>query len=82
MQTLLTSAFIALQAAEGVPPVPLGVTLLFSLLLVALIATLALEETIHAKKSVIAGCFALVSLLAADAFGLLPVGHVVCGLWS
>ena len=76
MQTLLTSAFIALQAPHGVATVPFGVTLLFSLLLVALIVTLALEETIHAKKSVIAGCFALVSLLAADAFGLLPVGHV------
>ena len=58
-------------------PQYLSVSLCFSpLLLVALIATLALEETIHAKKSVIAGCFALVSLLAADAFGLLPVGHV------
>ena len=33
------------------------ITALFSVILVALIVTLALEEKIHAKKSVIAGTF-------------------------
>lgn len=52
--------------------VPTGVTLFFSALLVGLIACLALEEKIHAKKSIVAGGFALVSLLLAEMFGLLP----------
>ena len=38
--------------------VPLSITLLFAALLVAMILSLALEEKIHAKKSVIAGVFA------------------------
>ena len=35
----------------------------FALLLVALIVCLALEEKLHAKKSVIAGLFAIVTML-------------------
>ncbi len=49
---------------------PLGVTLTFSALLVGLILCLALEEKIHAKKSIIAGVFALVSLFLANVFHL------------
>lgn len=64
-------------AAEGHHEVSLGVTLLFTAILVGLILCLALEEKIHAKKSFIAGVFAMVSLFLGDAFGLLPLGGVV-----
>ncbi|MEZ6119252.1 MAG: SLC13 family permease [Pirellulaceae bacterium] len=62
--------------------VSLGVTLLFSLLLVGLISCLALEEKIHAKKSVIAGSFAVVCLLLGAAFHILPFGRVVVGSYQ
>ena len=48
------------------------VTALFGALLVGLIVCLALEEKIHAKKSVIAGSFALVGLFLAQALQLIP----------
>ncbi len=57
--------------------VPLSVTLLFAALLVGLIVCLALEEKLHAKKSLIAGAFALVGLLLASALDLLPFGPLV-----
>ena len=46
------------------------VTALFAVLLVAMILSLALEEKIHAKKSVIVGWFAAITLFLAAAFGL------------
>ena len=73
MPSLLAAA--ALEA----PHVSLGTTLLFGAILVGLIACLALEETIHAKKSIIAGVFALIALLMGAAFGLLPIGPVTVG---
>ncbi len=57
-------------------PVPLAVTLLFTGLLVAMIVALALEEKLHAKKSVIVGVFAVICLLLGSALGLLPFGDV------
>ncbi|QDU65981.1 SLC13 family permease [Engelhardtia mirabilis] len=57
--------------------VPQGVTLLFLGLLIAMIACLALEEKLHAKKSVIVGSFALVALLLGTALHLLPFGPVL-----
>jgi Na+/H+ antiporter NhaD/arsenite permease-like protein len=59
--------------------VSLGLTLFFGALLVALIACLALEEKLHAKKSVIAGLFALTCLLLGTAFDLLPFAPVSIG---
>lgn len=59
--------------------VSVGVTILFSLILVALIACLALEEKIHAKKSVIAGTFAIICLLLGTICGILPFEEVVVG---
>ena len=56
--------------------VPLNVTLLFMAMLVGLIACLALEEKIHAKKSVIVGVFAVLSLLLGGWFGILPFGDL------
>ncbi|MCH7685092.1 MAG: hypothetical protein IH899_00165, partial [Planctomycetes bacterium] len=56
-----------------------GVQLLFGALLVGLITCLALEEKLHAKKSVIVGVFAVVCLLLGEAFHLLPTEAVVVG---
>ena len=49
-----------------------GITLLFAALLVGLIVSLALEEKIHAKKSLIVGVFAVVCLFLAVALGIEP----------
>ncbi|MCP3903982.1 MAG: hypothetical protein GY715_10145 [Planctomycetes bacterium] len=48
-----------------------GVTLLFTGMLVAMIVCLALEEKLHAKKSLIVGLFAGVALILAEAFGII-----------
>ncbi len=56
-----------------------GATVLFAFLLLGLILSLAFEEKLHAKKSVIAGVFAVVCLLLGAAFHLLPVEEVVVG---
>ena len=53
-----------------------GVTLLFSGLLLGTIVTLAFEEKIHAKKSLITGTFAVIAVLLADVFHILPLGPV------
>lgn len=50
------------------------VTLIFGLLLAAMILCLALEEKIHAKKSIITGVFAILCLFVGDYFHLLPLG--------
>lgn len=57
--------------------VPMSTTLIFAALLVAMIITLAIEEKIHAKKSLITGVYAILSLGLGAAFGLLPFGPVV-----
>lgn len=54
-------------------------TALFAILLVGLIVCLALEEVIHAKKSIIAGVFAVVCLAAGAITGILPFQEVVVG---
>lgn len=56
-----------------------SVTVIFSLLLVGLITCLALEEKLHAKKSVIAGIFAIVCLTLGACFQILPLPGVVVG---
>ena len=61
------------------PVVSGGVTLLFAALLVGLILCLAFEEKLHAKKSVIAGTFAIICLLLGAIFGILPFQKVVIG---
>ena len=63
----------ALAAAHGGGhEVALGTTVFFAALLVAMILSLAFEEKLHAKKSVIVGVFAVLSLLLGGLFGLLP----------
>lgn len=49
----------------------------FALLLLGMILLLALEEKIHANKSLITGLFAVVTLLLATAFNLLPYDQMV-----
>lgn len=54
---------------------PEGITYLFAALLVAMVFTLAIEEKIHAKKSIIVGIYALIALLMGAGFGILPEPH-------
>jgi len=61
------------------PTVASGITALFAILLVALIACLALEEKLQAKKSVIAGSFAILCLLLGAFCEILPFQNVVIG---
>jgi Na+/H+ antiporter NhaD/arsenite permease-like protein len=56
-----------------------GITVLFASLLAGLILCLAMEEKLHAKKSVIAGVFAIICLLMGAVFGILPFEDVVVG---
>lgn len=58
-------------------PPSTAITLLFAALLAVMILALALEEKIHAKKSVITSVTALLALFLGDAFHLLPVGPVI-----
>ena len=79
MEIAATAVLLPGEAGD----VPMGVTLLFTALLVGMILCLALEEKLHAKKSVITGVFAVVSLLLGAHFELLPFdkfmidGHAV-----
>ncbi len=59
--------------------VPMGITLLFTALLVGLILCLALEEKIHAKKSLIVVGFAIPAVLLAAFLDLLPYGPYEIG---
>ncbi len=75
---LLSLTLAVAQASEGGHhEVSTGITMLFAALLTGLVVCLALEEKLHAKKSLIAGLFAVVCLMLGDAFGLLPIGPVV-----
>ena len=58
--------------ASATADVSTGTTVLFGVLLAGLIACLALEEKIHAKKSVIAAAFAFAGLFLAEALGIYP----------
>ena len=64
----------AIEASGHAHHVPLSVTLFFAALLVAMVATLAFEEKLHAKKSLITGVFAVTTLFAGAGFHLLPLG--------
>ncbi len=61
---------------EHAPEVSFEVTLLFAAILVAMILALALEEKIHAKKSLITGVFAVVAMFLGAVYGILPLGSV------
>lgn len=57
--------------------IALGVTLLFLALLVAMVAALAFEEKLHARKSLITGTAAVIAVFLAEVFHVLPIGPVV-----
>ncbi len=59
--------------------IPAHVTYIFLGLLILMVAALALEEKLHAKKSMITGMFAVICLLVAAAFGILPENMTVPG---
>ena len=72
------NAFVLASAgAHGEHHVSSVVTLVFAAILVAMIATLAFEEKLHAKKSVIVGTYCIITLLAGAALGLLAFGPLV-----
>ncbi len=77
LATFVGLAPLAEEALPAAHSVSTGVTLLFAGLLVLLITCLALEEKLHAKKSVIVGLFAIVTLLLGDMFHLLPLEPVL-----
>ena len=71
--------FLASTGGHAVDP---GVTYLFLGLLACMIICLALEEKIHAKKSVIVGVFSILALFLGTWFHLLPfedVGSLLIG---
>ncbi|MEM9073128.1 MAG: SLC13 family permease [Myxococcota bacterium] len=55
----------------------LWVTLVFAGVLFAMVLTLAFEERLHAKKSLITGFYAVVSLALGHVLGILPFGPVI-----
>ena len=57
--------------------VTLPVTIFFATILILMILALSLEEQLHAKKSIVVGVFAVVSLLLAHFFHLLPMGALI-----
>ncbi|WP_163832908.1 ArsB/NhaD family transporter [Spartinivicinus ruber] len=63
-------------ATHSVHSVSTGVTITFVIILVLMIVSLALEEKIHAKKSLIVAVFAAISLLLGAFFELLPFGSI------
>jgi Na+/H+ antiporter NhaD/arsenite permease-like protein len=76
---------LASETAEGHAAVPTGITVLFGFILAAMIAALALEEKIHAKKSIIVGAFAGLCLILGTLIhvgegearhSLLPYGEI------
>lgn len=83
--TFLALADVAEAASTTVhsPNVPAWVTWLFAFILAAMIACLALEEKIHAKKSIIVGSFAGLCVVLETILGwaldetFIPFGSVV-----
>jgi Na+/H+ antiporter NhaD/arsenite permease-like protein len=75
----ISPPILASASEHAVDP---GVTYLFLALLAGMILCLALEEKIHAKKSVIVGVFSILALFIGTWFHLLPfadVGSLVIG---
>lgn len=64
-------------ASDATAHVQPWVTGLFGFILAAMILALALEETIHARKSIIVGSFAGLCLILATVMNLLTFGDVI-----
>ena len=69
----ISPPILASASEHAVDP---GVTYLFLALLAGMILCLALEEKIHAKKSVIVGVFSILALFIGTWFHLLPFADV------
>ncbi|MGF1469478.1 MAG: SLC13 family permease [Sandaracinaceae bacterium] len=79
--TILLQATPVVEAAEATRiPVAGWVTSLFAAILVLMVLALALEERLHAKKSFITGIAAVVSLVLAEGFRLLPTDDLTNSL--
>ena len=65
------------ETAHTAQSVTFEITLLFLGILLVMIVALALEEKIHAKKSIIVGIMAAVCLLLADFYQLMPLGEIL-----
>jgi len=75
----MLAVFIPQGAEHVAAEVPMSITLLFAGLLVALIVSLALEEKLYAKKSLIVGLFAIVALLLGAVLLPLPYSPYLIG---
>ena len=75
----MLAVFIPQGAEHVAAEVPMSIPLLFAGLLVALIVSLALEEKLHAKKSLIVGLFAIVALLLGAVLLPLPYSPYLIG---
>ncbi len=86
MTSALPLLFSALPAAPEAPAahepaVPGAIVALFTVVLVAMVLTLALEEKLHAKKSLITGVYAVITIFLGHATGVIPgeaelhIGH-------
>ena len=75
----MLAVFIPQGVEHVAAEVPMSITLLFAGLLVALIVSLALEEKLHAKKSLIVGLFAIVALLLGAVLLPLPYSPYLIG---
>ena len=72
----VVSGTVMLAIDEAAHAVPGWVTAVFGIILFAMVAALALEEKIHAKKSIIVGLFAGLCLILATVLKLLVFGPV------
>lgn len=74
--TLLTRSMLSFAAEQSAHDVPGWMTAVFGCILIAMVVSLALEEKIHAKKSIIVGTYAGISLILATVLNLLNFGPV------
>ena len=75
----MLAIFVPQAADHVVPEVSVGITLFFTGILVALIVSLALEEKLRAKKSLIVGLYAIVTLLLGAILLPLPYSPYLIG---
>jgi len=62
---------------QHITEIPPELTWLFTAILAAMIICLALEEKLHAKKSLIVGLFAIISLVLGTWLHIIPFGEVI-----
>ena len=72
----LAQAEVHAEAQHAATEPSAAITYGFAALLAAMVLSLALEEKIHAKKSLIVALYAVVALIAGSALGLMPFGAV------